>query len=187
MPRNALLPLLLLTSALMLPHASARAQVKHCVASDGTRIYTDRKCEALGASAYVEPSVSSGTSFGRPNACARSVQDLAYALDEAIRSGDANRIAGLYDWAGTGTANGYRLMDRLETIAERPLVDVQPLYAGDADPYGYPFSMDGPADAATRKPQLIGLRVEQTLRNGSTPARAVFGLRRRLGCWWVRL
>lgn len=187
MPRTALLPLLLLTSALVLPHASARAQVKHCLAPDGTRIYTDRRCESIGASTYLAPPSSAQGAFGRPNACARSVQDLAYALDEAIRSGDANRIAGLYDWAGTGTANGYRLMDRLETIADRPVVDVQPLYAGDADPYGYPFSADDSAEAPPRKPQLIGLRVEQTLRNGSTPARAVFGLRRRLGCWWVRL
>jgi len=38
-----------------------------------------------------------------------------------------------------------------------------------------------------RKPRLIGLRVEQTLANGSTPSRTNFGLRQRMGCWWVRL
>ena len=29
--------------------------------------------------------------------------------------------------------------------------------------------------------------LEQTLGNGSTPSRTVFGLRKHLGCWWVRL
>ena len=38
-----------------------------------------------------------------------------------------------------------------------------------------------------RKPRLIGLRVEQTLANGTTPVRTVFGMRQHLGCWWVRL
>ena len=29
--------------------------------------------------------------------------------------------------------------------------------------------------------------VEQTLANGSTLSRTTFGLRQRMGCWWVRL
>jgi hypothetical protein len=33
----------------------------------------------------------------------------------------------------------------------------------------------------------VALRVEQTLANGSTPSRTVFGLRRHLDCWWITL
>jgi hypothetical protein len=33
----------------------------------------------------------------------------------------------------------------------------------------------------------VALRVEQTLANGSTPSRTVFGLRRNMGCWWITL
>jgi len=32
----------------------------------------------------------------------------------------------------------------------------------------------------------VALRVEQTLANGSTPSRSVFGLHRHFGCWWIR-
>ena len=90
------------------------------------------------------------------------------------------------------TANGYRLMARLEAIARRPLVDVQPMYAGGANEYGYDIvEFDEETGAVVskppRKPRLVGLRVEQTLGNGSTPSRTVFGLRKHLGCWWVRL
>jgi hypothetical protein len=31
----------------------------------------------------------------------------------------------------------------------------------------------------------VGLRLEQTLANGSTPSRTVFSLRRHLDCWWI--
>jgi hypothetical protein len=30
------------------------------------------------------------------------------------------------------------------------------------------------------------LRVEQTLANGATPSRTVFGLTHYFGCWWIR-
>lgn len=188
MPRSVVLTLLF-ALALALPHGAARAQVRHCLAADGTRVFTDRHCEDIGASDYRAPPASADAARVPQNVCARSVQDLAYALDEAIRSGDANRIAALYDWAGMGTANAYRLMGRLDAIARRPLVDVQPMYAGNReDEYGYetPDPAGQPGEAL-RRPQLIGLRVEQTLSNGSTPSHAVFGLRRHLGCWWVRL
>jgi hypothetical protein len=42
-----------------------------------------------------------------------------------------------------------------------------------------------PQVAVRRAPS--GLRLEQTLGGTATPARTVLGLRRYLGCWWVRL
>jgi len=47
MHRPALL-LLLLTAVLLAP--TVRAQVRHCTAADGSLVYTDRKCEEIGAS-----------------------------------------------------------------------------------------------------------------------------------------
>lgn len=193
MPRIA--ALLVLFAIALLPQGGARAQVRHCIASDGTSVYTDRRCDAIGASdgfGPASPAAEGHSTSSLRNVCARSVQDLAYALDEAIRSGDANRIAGLYDWAGMGSSNAFRLMKRLQAVARRPLVDVLPMYTpGDVDAYGYDAGYGAVEAAAeetvTRKPRLVGLRVEQTLSNGSTPSHVVFGLRKHLGCWWVRL
>lgn len=193
MPRIAVIVVLSLL-AWATPSRIAQAQVRQCIGGDGALVYTDRKCEDIGA----RERPASDAAIGMPGesmlrgGCSRSVQDLVYALGSAIQSGDANQIAGVYDWAGMSTANGYRLMDRLEAIAKRPLVDVQPMYSGGANEYGDEIiEFDDETGAVVskppRKPRLIGLRVEQTLANGTTPSRTVFGLRQHLGCWWVRL
>jgi len=120
------------------------------------------------------------------------VQDLVYSFSNALQSGDANQVAGVYDWAGMPTSTAYNVMTRLEAIAKRPLIDVQPMYSGDTNAYGddivtFDETTGEVVTRAPRKPRLIGLRVEQTLANGTTPSRTNFGLRQRLGCWWVRL
>lgn len=177
------LPVLLLLLACLAPTRETPAQVRHCVAADGTRLYTDRRCADLGASDDLRLPASAPAPASRlRTVCARSVQALAYALDDAIRSGDANRIAGLYDWAGMGTANASQVMSRLQEIAAREVVGVREVRRGErrsADAGTYlPSAPDGPP---------IGLRVEQVQANGHTPAHASFGLRHRMGCWWVRL
>lgn len=197
MPR--LSPAFVAAAALLIAHSApqdARAQVRRCGLAEGGTVYTDRRCEDLGATEITRSAAgpgTTGTQLGRAS-CARSVQDLAYSLGDAIQSGDANQIAGMYDWTGMSTRAGYQVMRRLTAIAGRPLVGVQPVYAGGTDGYGYGYDLvefDASSGQAvsrpTRPPRLIGLRVEQTLANGATPSRTVFGLRRNLGCWWVRL
>ena len=192
MLRIAAIAFVLLACA-FLPHP-ADAQVRQCVSLDGVLVYTDRQCADIGTTERPASQAAIGISGQRlyRGGCSRSVQDLVYSLSSAIQSGDANQIAGVYDWAGMSTSNAYQLMTRLEAIAKRPLVDVQPMYAGGANEYGYDVvEFDENTGAVVskppRKPRLIGLRVEQTLGNGSTPSRTVFGLRKNLGCWWVRL
>ena len=185
--------LLLIAAAYVAPPGSAYAQVRRCSASDGTLVYTDRKCEDIGAveRRIAAPAGSLYRASRRPS-CARNVADLGYELGSALNSGDVNQVAGLYDWAGMATSNAYRVMDRLQVIASRTLVDVQPMYSGGANEYGYDVVEFDPETGAvlTRpasRPRLIGLRVEQVLADGHTPSRVVFGLRQRLGCWWIRL
>ena len=173
---------LLLLLAWLAPLREAHAQVWHCVTADGTRLYTDRRCADLGAVDDLrDPALATQPGNSRRPVCARDVQDLAWALEEAIRSGDANRIAALYDWAGMGTANANRVMNRLQAIAKREVVQVRPVHAGerwdDTDPWLAPAPVGPP----------VGLRVEQVQANGHTPARTSFGLRRRMGCLWVRM
>lgn len=192
MHRPALL-LLLSIAGLLAPDA-VLAQVKRCTAADGTLVYTDRKCDDIGATERMGALPSAGGAIASPhrNVCARTVQDLVYSFSNALQSGDANQVAGVYDWAGMPTSSAYKVMSRLEAIAKRPLIDVQPMYSGDTNAYGddivtFDETTGEVITRAPRKPRLIGLRVEQTLANGSTPSRTNFGLRQRLGCWWVRL
>ena len=105
-------------------------------------------------------------------------------------NGYTDQVAGLYDWVGMSTSAGYQLMDRLQVIASRTLVDVQPMYAGGANEYGYDVVEFDPDTGAVvskpaSKPRLVGLRVEQVLKDGHTPSRTVFSVRQRLGCWWI--
>lgn len=194
MPRALVLATLMCACALVPVPASP--QVRRCTAADGSLVFTDRKCEDLGAQERLPPPAEGGSILDglRPTArfsCQRNVQDLSYALGSALQSGDANQVAGLYDWAGMSSSTAYRVMDRLDLIARRQVVDVQPVYAGGTNEYGdaiVQFDADGRVvPVAPQRPRLMGLRVEQTLANGSTPSRTTFGLRQRMGCWWITL
>ena len=52
--------------------------------------------------------------------------------------------------------------------------------APDPDPDYYP-------QQSLRRGPPVALRIEQTLADGATPTRSVFGLQRHMGCWWIRL
>lgn len=169
MLRHCLLALLLFAA---FPVA---ASVRRCVAPDGTLVFTDRRCADMGAVEQAAPQPSTGIAPATyRTACPRTLRDLVDALTTSIDTRDVNRLASVYQWTGMSSSVAFGIMDRLQAIADRPLVDITPLYpdAGGTD-----------ADAVRRPP--VGLRLEQTLDNGVTPAHAVLGLRRSLGCWWV--
>lgn len=166
----------------LLAPASVQAQVRRCTMPDGTTVFTDRRCTDLGATERrPQPAPATAGSGARLyRGCARNLQDLAYELTTALDDHDVNRLAGVVDWVGMSGSSGYALMDRLAVIAQRPLVDLSPVY---------PEVAGEPADyhpQATVRRAPVGLRVEQTLANGTTPAHVVFGLKRHLGCWWLR-
>jgi len=169
----------LLAALLACASHAAAAQVHRCTGTDGDTIFTDRQCADLGATEHVVHAIDQPARFYR-HGCSRNLLDLVYEVTAAIDSRDVNRVAGVFDWTGMSTRTGYAVMDRLEPIAQRPLVDVVPVFAAQPG--------DGDADLPTtvlRAP--IGLRLEQVLSDGATPARTFLGLRRNLGCWWVHL
>lgn len=169
MPRIAIL----LLAALLLgpvPAPTLQAQVRQCLAADGTRIYTDRQCGDIAArEAPPAPAPEGGGALlTARGGCARSVQDLADALERALQAGDANQLAALYDWAGMGSAAANAVLDQLQRIAARPLVGVH-------------------ARSEAESGDVTGLLAEQVDANGHTPRQAAFGLRRRMGCLWLVL
>ena len=161
----------------------ADAQVRRCTGPDGGTVYTDRRCADIGGSDRL-PRAGTGGGGGHNlyrGGCARNLQDLVYELTSAIDSGDTNRLASVYNWTGMTSRQGYAVMARLDGVVKRPLVDIAPVMPASAD------GVDGdlyPQTAVRRAP--VALRIEQTLANGSTPSRSVFGLQRHFGCWWIR-
>jgi hypothetical protein len=164
---------------------SAVAEVRRCMLPNGQTLYTDRRCADLGAVERRAPAATGTTTASTRiyrAGCARNFQDLLYELTTAIDSRDVNRLAALYHWPGMSATPALRVMRQLDAIVQRPLVDIVPIQAAtpeDADGYeGYYVQ------TTTRRPP-VGLRLEQTLANGTTPSRTVLGLRRYMDCWWV--
>lgn len=167
------------------------AQVRHCVTPAGEQVFTDRPCEEVGASEQAPPRAPAPARQKTGGGCARSVEDLVFEINGAFDTHDANRLAGVYHWAGMPGSTAYDVLARLDALVQRPLLEVVPVMAEEpAPPAVEPTATvvafeetDVPAPPA-RAP--VALRVEQTLANGITPSRTVFGLQRHFGCWWIK-
>ena len=174
-----------------LPAAPALAQsINRCMGADGTTIYTDRRCSDVGASARPQRGMATPARTAY-RGCARNLQDLVHEVSTAIDSRDVNRLAGVYHFTGMSSRGGHGVMDRLDAIVQRPLIDIVPVQAEPpavAPAGGYAASTFPPqATAAAARRRPVGLRLEQTAGDRITPRSTVFGLRRHMGCWWVSL
>lgn len=189
------LRVLLLLLAAALASSPAMAQVRRCVNPSGAVVFTDHECSDIGAQEQAaRPASPAGSNRVAYRGCARTVHDLMYEMTSAFDSHDANRLAGVYHWTGMSGNSAYSILDRLDAMVQRPLVDLIPVMPaapvgeGGADVGDGATSVDGeyyPQSSVRKAP--VALRVEQTQANGITPSRTVFGLRKHLGCWWVQL
>ena len=113
MHRTLRVLLLLLVAALASP--SAIAQVRRCVSPGGAVVFTDHECSEIGAQEQAarpaSPAASSRTAY---RGCARTVHDLMYEMTSAFDAHDANRLAGVYHWAGMSGSSAYSILDRLD-------------------------------------------------------------------------
>lgn len=170
---------------------SAGAQVRRCTGPDGGTIYTDRSCQSVGAIASTARPGAGASRLPRIS-CQRDLRGLIQELGFAIHQRDTNRLAGLYHWQGLSHRGGYQILDRLDAIAQRPLIDItaqRPAQAVSAHAQrgfsGWVSARDIPTAAPERAP--TSLRVDQSGASGGGTVQTVFGLRRHLGCWWVSL
>lgn len=180
------------------PPAAAQA-VHRCTDPSGASVFTDRRCEDLGAtSRIIRPRVdASGKAMAPVHlGCPRRLSDLVQQITAAIDARDANRLASLYQWNGISDAAANRILDRMESIVGRPLVDIAPVLPPvtpepllDTDGSVVDPNTDGyyPQTVTPQKRRPVGLRLEQTLGNGSTPVSTVLGLRRSYDCFWITL
>jgi hypothetical protein len=135
-----------------MPPRPAGAQVQRCETADGRTVYTDKACADIGATDRLQrDGPAAGASVHR-RGCSRTLQDLTFELTMAIDARDTNRVAALYHWPGIGTRNGYAIMERLDAIAQRPLVDARPLFPEEAPPVAAMAAAQASAPVAEADP-----------------------------------
>ena len=190
-PAAALL-LALAALALVGYPSGADAQVRRCVAADGGTIFTDRKCSEVGGSPQPARAGGGNRVTAPRGGCARSVRALMQEMQHAIDTRDTNRLAALYHWPGMSHAGGYQVLQRLDAIAQRPLVNItaqrpaQQMVAVQQRGFsGWTSARDIPSGPRQLPPSA--LRVDQTGAGGAGASQTVFSLHRHLGCWWVGL
>ncbi len=190
---RSLLPLLCLSAAaLCFASPPAHAQkVQRCTSMSGETIYTDKRCEDIGAMDRLPRTTAAGSGSSQyRSGCSRTLSDLVHQVTAAIDNKDVNRLASVYQWSGVSNASANRILDRLEAIAKRPLVDIVPIRPRpppivDENGVVIDENIDGYYPQTTVRQRPVGLRLEQTLANGSTPSQTVFGLHRSYNCFWV--
>lgn len=172
----------------------AQKKVQRCTTMSGETIYTDKRCEDVGGMDRL-PRVTSGGMGGSSlyrSGCSRTLSDLVYQITAAIENNDVNRLASVYQWNGVSNASANKILDRLQAIVERPLVDIvpvrpQPPPIVDEGGNVIDENADGYYPQSTVRPRPVGLRLEQTLKNGRTPSHTYLGLQRSYNCFWVAL
>lgn len=191
-----LLPLLLCVLCLPVPVSAQAQRVNRCTNAQGQTVFTDRRCDALGATERMPARTPTVGNTGIYRAgCARRLSELTGQIRDAVSQQDVNRLSSIYLWTNVSNATANQIIGRLESVVQRPLVDIAPVYptseegamaATDAAPV---LGSDGQplAEVTPRRPRPVGLRLEQTLGSTATPARTVFGLRRQYGCFWITL
>ncbi len=181
-------------SLLCAPGSAWAQKVQRCVTLAGETVYTDKRCEDIGAMDRLPraaPAGAGGSSQYR-SGCSRTLSDLVHQITAAIDNKDVNRLASIYQWTGISNVSANRILDRLEVIAQRPLVDIVPIRPRpppivDENGIVIDENSDGYYPQTTVRQRPVGLRLEQTLANGSTPSQTVFGLRRSYNCFWITL
>lgn len=176
------------------PVAAWAQKVQRCTSMGGETVYTDKRCEDIGAMDRLPraaPAGAGGSSIYR-SGCSRTLSDLVYQITAAIDNKDVNRLASIYQWTGVSNASANGILNRLEAIVQRPLVDIVPIRPRpppivDENGIVVDENSDGYYPQTTIRQRPVGLRLEQTLANGSTPSQTVFGLRRSYNCFWISL
>lgn len=179
---------LLLLSALV--GTADAQQIRRCTAANGSVVMTDKPCAAIGAVDRV-PRQAGVIANAHPHrgGCMRDIDALSFEIATAVDLKDANRLAGVYHWVGANTRDAYAVMERLQSIIDRPLLDIGPEVGPpiDTEP-NWHEDENGHLVPIHPKPRAPhGIRIVQSLGKGGQSTSQTFGLRRHMGCLWISL
>ncbi|OAX62654.1 DUF4124 domain-containing protein [Xanthomonas graminis] len=193
---------------------AAAQKVNRCTGADGATVFSDRRCEDLGAIDRLPPRTAPSTAsegasgLYRPQ-CVRRLSELAQQIRTAVDARDVNRLSTLYWWNGVSDEAAQRILDRLDAITQRPLVAIVPVLPNLSAQAAYPAATRAASGALQRTPdaaaatpktstgtapgdnasppraRATALRLEQTLGSSATPTSTVLSLRRQYNCFWI--
>jgi hypothetical protein len=165
------------------PTHDARGQTVHrCIGADGRSAYTDRECSELHAvERKPPPAPAASGAVLHVRDCARSPDDLLFGVRAALDAQDVNKLASFYLWTDIGSQQGMVLMDRLDALSRRPLVDLA-LEGGDPLATVMVDGEERPRPTPPDSLQLLQARSADSMETTSTR----FRLQRSHGCWWLR-
>ena len=118
--------------------------------------------------------------------CARTPTQLEMDLRGSLGLGDVNRVAESYDWAGMSNRRAQRIMDRLQQLIGRQVIDSQYFNAQiSASPFIADAGAAITADASDAGPGDSGM-LQLTLGTGTQASIIDFDVRHYAGCYFVR-
>jgi hypothetical protein len=175
--------------------ANLHAQdVRRCLQSDGTVVVTDGVCatDAIEKARVPEPilrtpGLPKRAGIPAPPACNSTAEDLQYSVRTAIDMRDINQLAKHYHWPGVTDAQAEALMDRLEKLLLKPVLDVQLLYSQTTPEPGLDYLSPDEMDIGLAARTPYGLKITQYQGNADdTLQSTAFRLQRHYNCWWIR-
>jgi hypothetical protein len=175
--------------------ASLHAQdVRRCLQSDGTVVVTDGVCaaDATEKASVAEPilrtpGLPKRAGIPAPPACNAGAVDLQYSVRTAIDMRDINQLAKHYHWPGVTDAQAETLMDRLEKLLLKPVLDIQLLYSQVAPEPGLDYRSPDEVDIELSARTPYGLKITQYQSSANdTLQSTTFRLQRHFNCWWIR-
>jgi hypothetical protein len=120
--------LLFLLLVLASPTLAAQTVIHHCVADNGTPVFTDRSCASMHAM-LVATTGGSGARMpatavdsGPPGFCPASPDVLKSRVAAAFDRRDSNALAGLMLWRGYGQRAAKAGLRHLRTLVREPLL-----------------------------------------------------------------
>lgn len=196
-----------LTAALAMPYSPrVEAGIQRCQAADGTVVYTDQACGAMGAQnlamgASLAMRIAREQAQGAPtlatadamqampvaaarrsaaSGCARSPAQLTMDLQGAFALRDVNRLAESYHWTGMSHRAGQATMQRLERLATQPLAEARFFDASIGS------GLDAYADASQSGGASAGGVMQLSLGEGAVRQVVDFAVERYQGCYFIR-
>ena len=160
--RLSFLLLLCLPLACLPTPAIAQTAIHHCVAPDGTPVFTDQPCASMGAT---KASTAPTNPFAPgpptpPRACPKTLDALKKRVAEAFGAHNANALAGLMLWHGYGERGAVHTMRDLADLmqwsflgfADDPMTDTLSIKLDRPDQPGASFAITSQAGCLWLQP-----------------------------------